>query len=155
MAAARKPKPTKISARRAKPGKTIRKTTYAGTDDDILNFEGTPQKSRKFARLSKPKPKKAKRLPPLKPEKVFKLMQKHLPEFKTCNLLQQRAAPMSGTMKVRFQVQADGKVRKRPVVNGAFRGTRVARCTFKVIKQIRFPRSSGSPKTFQFQFTVR
>jgi hypothetical protein len=95
---------------------------------------------------------KPKELPPLSNVDVMDVMRKHMSEFQACS---QRDSSVKGKMMVSFVIVNEGTVSKVTTLSEEFRGSAFSECISSLIKNIRFPKFGGEPKTVPFPFTVK
>ena len=114
---------------------------------DVLDFgdEGT----KPIVKVAGDKPKE---LPPLSNVDVMDVMRKHMSEFQACS---QKDSSVKGKMMVSFVIVNDGTVSKVSTLSDEFKGSGFSECISALIKNIRFPKSGGEPKTVPFPFTVK
>jgi predicted Zn finger-like uncharacterized protein len=119
----------------------------ARNKEDVLDFGGDETKA--VVKVDGNKPKE---LPPLSNVDVMDVMRKHMSEFQACS---QKDSSIKGKMMVSFVIVNDGTVSKVSTLSDEFKGSGFSECISSLIKSIRFPKSSGEPKTVPFPFTVK
>lgn len=83
---------------------------------------------------------------------VKKTINRYNSRISTCAKSQNKAGS-KGTIKVKFYIQPNGRVRGETVVSSGFKGTDVGTCVQKVVGSMTFPKTSASkdvPVTYPF-----
>lgn len=86
---------------------------------------------------------------------VWPAVRENMSKFKECIRKQAKTGEsVKGRMVVEFIVDASGRVLDVRISASKFKGTAVANCISKIIRQLRFPEFSGEPRTVSLPFQV-
>ncbi|MFN3201892.1 MAG: TonB family protein [Bradymonadia bacterium] len=119
-------------------------------------FRKNPRKYRRVSRLGPHRPVEPEVVPlkptvtgPLEQEEIRKVIRRHREEYKYCYERQLQAQrDLSGKIKVKFAIGANGKVIGAKVLESTMNSPEVERCLVKRIRRWQFPAPGGGATVF-------